>query len=78
MPKYYVQDDHEGWIIDAKDPLSACVKGLYFGIIGSIPIDERTYKIKGAYLVSEKGFDDESGDIISIKKAVKLCLRMKD
>ena len=78
MPKYYIQDDYEGWIIDSKSPLAACVKGLYFGIINSIPIDKRTYNIKGSYLVSEKGFDDETGEIIPIKKAVRLCLKMKN
>jgi len=78
MPKYYIQDDHEGWIIDSKSPLAACVKGLYFGIINSIPVDQRTYNIKGSYLVSEKGFDDETGEIIPIKKAVRLCLKMKN
>ena len=30
MPKYYIQDDVKGWIIDGKDPFSACVKGIYF------------------------------------------------
>jgi hypothetical protein len=78
MPKFYIQDDSQGWIVDGKNPLHACVKGLYFGFIASIPIDPDTHKIKGAYLVSEKGFDDESGDIIPIKKAVTLCLKLKD
>jgi hypothetical protein len=76
MPKYYIQDDTNGWIIDGKDGFSACVKGIYFKIIDSFHINARTGKMDGSYLVSEKGFDDPKGEIISTKKVVKKCLEL--
>ena len=77
MPKYYIQDNTKGWIIDGKDEFSACVKGIYFKMIDSFPINIKTKQIEGDYLVSETGFDDEKGQLISIRKVAKKCLELK-
>lgn len=78
MPKYYIQDDVKGWIIDGKDPFSACVKGIYFKMIDSFLFNAKTGRIDGSYLVSEIGFDDPKGTIIPTKKVVRKCLELMD
>ena len=45
MPKYYIQDDVQGWIIDGKDPFSVCVKGIYFKMIDSFQFNTKTKQI---------------------------------
>jgi len=77
MPKYYVQDDSKGWVIDALGPRFACVKGLYHGIIDTIPMNDKN-EITGDYLISEKGFNDPRGLTYPIRIAVKRCLELKE
>ena len=77
MPKYYVQDQDQAWIIDAQSPRFACVKGLYYGIIDTIPMNDKN-EIAGDYLISEKGFDDPRGLTYPIRLAVKRCLELKE
>ena len=76
MPKYYIQDDVKGWIIDGKDPFSACVKGIYFKMIDSFQVNMQTKQIDGDYLVSERGFDDPKGKVIPTKKVIQKCLEL--
>ena len=68
MPKYYIQDDVQGWIIDGKDPFSACVKGIYFKMINSFQLNAKTKQIDGSYLVSEIGFDDPKVKLFLLKR----------
>ena len=74
MPKYYIQDDVQGWIIDGKDAFSACVKGIYFKMINSFQLNAKTKQIDGSYLVSEIGFDDPKGEVIPTKEVIQKCL----
>ena len=76
MPKYYVQDDVQGWIIDGKDPFSVCVKGIYFKIIDSFQINVKTGQMDGSYLVSERGFDDPKGEVSPTKEVIQKCLEL--
>jgi hypothetical protein len=76
MPKYYIQDDVKGWIIDGKDPFSACVKGIYFKMIDSFQFNTKTKEIDGHYLVSETGFDDPKGEVIPTKEVIRQCLKL--
>ena len=62
MPKYYIQDDVQGWIIDGKDPFSACVKGIYFKMINSFQLNAKTKQID---------------EVISYQKLVLMTQRVK-
>jgi len=55
MPKYYIDDGKEYAIMDASNPISACVLAL---------ISERfsAIQVNGNYRVSEKGFSDHKDD----------------
>lgn len=52
MPKFYINDGFEQVIIDAEDPLDACVKSLKTEKLSSVMLN-------GFYNVSEKGFDSK-------------------
>ena len=68
MPKYYIQDDVQGWIIDGKDPFSACVKGIYFKMINSFQLNAKTKQIDGSYLVSEIGLMTQRVKLFLLKR----------
>ena len=56
MPKYYVRDGLERCIIDAPDPVSACVTALDLRMFNSAMVN-------GWYWVSERGFFPHADDL---------------
>ena len=58
MPKYYIQDDVQGWIIDGKRPVSLFVlKGIYLKMIDSFQFNTKTNRLMEVICI-RNGFDD--------------------
>jgi len=50
MPKYYIQNGVERTVVDASQPIEACVKACRSGRLPSVLVG-------GVYILSERGFD---------------------